>query len=394
MKKILIETAQWGKITSFVLFTIGLLLIGCNTDKAREKKEIDMLQSFYQEYIIEQSKVSTYNPQKIDSIKTFYCSAGLLEKLSQLELDYDPFLSAQDCDEVFLKRMTIKAETGNPGVYEVMFDNSVIDPSYENTHIRLQVAEGKISAIIGLTDEIKEGVVTENIAKKDSVSANELDYAQIQNNENLVPMLIPEGRYEIGTLESVISKTWMEFYRDVKTGEYHVAKAQYAIGTYHDDCLGLDQEKLKSSRNCLFYLNMPTLKETKVDSISIGTGYITPKHPFVINFNGSRYTLQAEAQISEDHIFNPDQEYGYWKKYRMTLKKDDLPEALLFNIPEFTDSVLRLLFAGDIDGDGKLDLVFDSHTWYESDAKTVFLSSLATDGIIVKAASFELSYDC
>ena len=93
-------------------------------------------------------------------------------------------------------------------------------------------------------------------------------------------------------------------------------------------------------------------------------------------------------------LFRSGEEYGDWKDYRMTLKKDNNPEILLFKIPEFKDSVLRLLFAGDIDKDGKLDLVFDAHTWYEEANITVFLSSLATDGILVKAASFSIQYDC
>lgn len=66
---------------------------------------------------------------------------------------------------------------------------------------------------------------------------------------------------------------------------------------------------------------MPTLKAGKVDSVSIGRGYIEPKTPFVIDFNGARYTLQVEAKTSEDTPYQAGEEYGDWKDYRMTLKK-------------------------------------------------------------------------
>lgn len=244
-----------------------------------------------------------------------------------------------------------------------------------------------------LTDSIKEELAAENDAIKEE-SADNTDYAAAQNEANLVPMLIPGGRYAPGTLETAIDTTWMEFYRDTKTGDYYVDKAQYAISSYYDDCLELNQGSLDSPRNGLFYLNMPTLKAVKIDSVSVGRGYIDPKTPLVIDFNGARYTLEVEAKPSEDIPYQAGEEYGDWKDYRMTLKKDNDPKILLFKIPEFRDSVLRLLFAGDIDKDGKLDLVFDAHTWYEEANITVFLSSLATDGILVKAASFSIQYDC
>ena len=254
-----------------------------------------------------------------------------------------------------------------------------------------KASENKESS--ALTDSIKEGLIAKNDTIEEE-SADKTDYAATQNEADLIPILIPGGRYDPGTLETAIDKTWMEFYRDTITGDYHVDKAQYVISSYYDDCLELNQGGLDSPRNCLFYLNMPTLKAGKVDSVSIGRGYIEPKTPFVIDFNGARYTLQVEAKTSEDTLYQAGEEYGDWKDYRMTLKKDNNPEILLFKIPEFKDSVLRLLFAGDIDKDGKLDLVFDAHTWYEEANITVFLSSLATDGILVKAASFSIQYDC
>lgn len=43
-----------------------------------------------------------------------------------------------------------------------------------------------------------------------------------------------------------------------------------------------------------------------------------------------------------------------------------------------------MLFAGDIDGDGKLDFIFGANRDYEEDRALLFLSSKAENGEAVK----------
>lgn len=378
--------------TTICLLTV-CLLVGCKTSNTPDKN-IEMLHAFYKAYIVEQSKVSNDALAKIDSLKNSYCSAELLAQISRLELDYDPFLSAQDCDEGYLDRMSIGKVEEKAHIYQVVFNDSIINPNYKNREIQLKVLEGRITDILGVTDS--EALAAANDATEKNDSETEIDDRAMLNAHNLVPILIPGGRYEVGTIEKNIDESWMELYRDSVTGKYHISKAKYSIETYYDECLGENQGSLTSLREGLFFINMPTLKMGVIDSIDIGTGYAAPDRNLTITFNGSHYTLRVTAEVSDDefHPFDQDQEYGYWKNYRMTLRKDNLSEVPLFDIKEFSNSVLRLLFAGDIDGDGKLDLVFDSHEWYESVAVTVFLSSIAPNGIIVKAGVAELSYDC
>lgn len=211
-----------------------------------------------------------------------------------------------------------------------------------------------------------------------------------------VEMLLPGGRYTIGKESKIINNSWKEFYRDSITGNYYVDRAKYTVNTYIDECLEMECEYIESNRNALFFINMPTLKNGIVDSIPIGTGYIAPETPMVIDFNSSKYTISVFAELSAENKgdYEPNKEYSYWCNYKMTLCKDNSQEVELFNIDKFDDSILRLLFAGDIDGDGKLDLIFDSHINYEEESITLFLSSLADNGIITRVAEASISYDC
>ncbi|NUO74799.1 MAG: hypothetical protein HOQ32_02175 [Lysobacter sp.] len=58
------------------------------------------------------------------------------------------------------------------------------------------------------------------------------------------------------------------------------------------------------------------------------------------------------------------------------------------------DAAPALLFAGDVDRDGKLDLIFDLSDHYNVSRPTLFLSSRARDGELLHAASHYESVGC
>ena len=58
------------------------------------------------------------------------------------------------------------------------------------------------------------------------------------------------------------------------------------------------------------------------------------------------------------------------------------------------DGSLRLYFAGDLDRDGRLDLVFDTSDHYNLSRPTLLLSSLAADGTLVGEAAQYQSVGC
>lgn len=58
------------------------------------------------------------------------------------------------------------------------------------------------------------------------------------------------------------------------------------------------------------------------------------------------------------------------------------------------DATPRLLFAGDLDRDGRLDLVLDTTWHYNVSRPTLFLSSLARDDEVVREAAANASVGC
>lgn len=138
------------KIKLTVLFTL-FIITGLNAQvKVCADPSCKMLQNFYIEYVTEVSKLPT-DFKKIASIKKKYCSVYLIERLKRKELDYDPFLNAQDSEIELLKTLTIKKDLKMANAYNISY---LWDEENPPITIKLLVvkekSDYKINSILGL----------------------------------------------------------------------------------------------------------------------------------------------------------------------------------------------------------------------------------------------------
>lgn len=122
------------KIIKYSLLLVFLLsLNSCkqqNTDKDKtssvvesiKDKDIQFLKDFYEEYLSACSEQPN-NYSTLENIKKKYLSEDLYNKLNIAELDYDPFLDAQDCDESWIKTIEIKAVLSKEGTYQLFYND-------------------------------------------------------------------------------------------------------------------------------------------------------------------------------------------------------------------------------------------------------------------------------
>lgn len=103
---------------------------------------------FYTSYITENIEM---NDQKVSELKKKYITSQFLDKLQKLNLDYDPFVNAQDYDEDWLKTLKVIRNKEINGVYEVYrFDN--YNKRYVCIKLRIIKENGqyKIDSIVSL----------------------------------------------------------------------------------------------------------------------------------------------------------------------------------------------------------------------------------------------------
>lgn len=110
---------------SFLITVSMLLNFVCSAQiNASNDGAITMLRQFYTSYITEESKMSS-NEEKLNSIKKQYCTKKILKKIQQdEELEYDPFLHAQDADTDWLKTLTISKDPQKANAYIVSYLSS------------------------------------------------------------------------------------------------------------------------------------------------------------------------------------------------------------------------------------------------------------------------------
>lgn len=69
-------------------------------------------------------------------------------------------------------------------------------------------------------------------------------------------------------------------------------------------------------------------------------------------------------------------------------------KSLLVAQPNFDDRMINLIFAGDIDADGILDLIIDTSRHYNATSPTICLSKPADKGEVVKPIGGHTSIGC
>ncbi len=115
MKKLLIIV-----LLAQISFSFKMYAQDSSSATISEGQIIKDLKSFYTLYITENAK-NQPNEKLLSTIKHKYCSEKLLQKLSLEELDYDPFLNAQDCDIEWLKTLSVIKESKSKNKYVVSF---------------------------------------------------------------------------------------------------------------------------------------------------------------------------------------------------------------------------------------------------------------------------------
>lgn len=138
----------------FLAITLGLSTHPLPTHaRPANDAAVQMLKEFYTKYITEITKTSP-STKKLNAIRKQYCTAGLLTRIKEIEVDTDPFLNAQDADDNWLKTLSVSKDSQkSKGVYVVSFlDNE----SKEKITARLLVVKDgddyKIDGITFLTE--------------------------------------------------------------------------------------------------------------------------------------------------------------------------------------------------------------------------------------------------
>jgi hypothetical protein len=239
--------------------------------------------------------------------------------------------------------------------------------------------------------------ISNKIPLKDSIQDNEISSGEESDND--FDILLPRSyrTYDNKNPVSSLNEDWIALYEE--NGEYYLGKADFKIEKGFDECSGDSLKSILPKNKTIVFMDYPKLNVGKLKSLKIDKHKIWPKEKVTYTFNGLNYIFRAEGKVlSEFKVTSDDDGEEIFKNvehYKLYLTIGNNAEELLLTEDSFHDTFVELLFAGDIDGDGKLDLVFSASRDYEEERMILFLSSKAeNDKTIKKVSEIAVQFDC
>jgi hypothetical protein len=216
-------------------------------------------------------------------------------------------------------------------------------------------------------------------------------------------VLLQDGFHADEVWRNAKNQIWYGLFQN-KIG-FYIEKTKISTNRFQDEVYG-DEDgqktgwwvKTDKKDTCIVLLSNINLPEGKVKTAEIDVKQLQlyeknkpfplhsfsllPSDKFNFDFNNIKYTLFATGE----NIYHGDEWFTY-KNYKTTLKAEDgttTIEQLIVASPSGSEHAIQVLWLGDIDQDGKLDLILDVSTQDNVSRVAVFLSSKATKNQLVK----------
>lgn len=232
----------------------------------------------------------------------------------------------------------------------------------------------------------------------ESISAVPLKKSDKNETKSGLEILLPnqyrdwEGENPVNHL----TRDWIDLYQE--NGSYYLGKADFTIERGYSECSGDSTKIIESNNRTLILINDPSLQSGKIKTVKLSKTKIWPGEKMLLKYNNNEYVLRAEGEIlSSGKVYTDTGEemFHQVKDYKLYISTGNSPETLFLEEESFNDTFVELLFAGDIDSDGKLDLIIQANRNYEEERAILFLSSKAgKNQVLKKSAEIAIQFDC
>lgn len=198
--------------------------------------------------------------------------------------------------------------------------------------------------------------------------------------------------YHGDEVKAKANQSWLGLYTDA-SGKSELKATKVSITMVNDQIIDEDP-KLKTgkriavpgSKKPLFVLSgIPGLKPG-----SVITSPLSKKEHLEVGQQIKLKVGTAESTL----IVTGKKNKEYRNNYTITLKSGGTTQQLLRHRQIDPETAPSLLWCGDLDGDGKLDLIMDTTDNYNVRNVTVFLSGKAKPGSLVKKVAEQFATGC
>jgi len=177
--------------------------------------------------------------------------------------------------------------------------------------------------------------------------------------------------------DNLEQENWFGLFKGAQ--RYYIAATPVTVKAVYDAIVDEDSTKDITGREVLVPNNDTCvllmshledfLKAHEVEPALLPRDRVKPGESITIRYRDVEYTLSATgnsrmAGENDEYIWN-------YKLYLTAAKNGTTVKQMLAAFPSFDDQMVTLLFAGDIDGDGKLDFIIDTTNHYNVTVPTL-----------------------
>ena len=157
---------------------------------------------------------------------------------------------------------------------------------------------------------------------------------------------------------------------------------------------GWEVKTSNSDTSFLLISGVEGLSKRKIVPATIRKKEILPGESTTFSYNGITYTLYATGN---KHNESKDSNFYLVSNYRLFIKatiNGTERNQMLVSSRVCDDTMIEILFAGDIDGDNIPDLIINTSYHYNAIVPTLYLSKPAGDKEILKVMGWHVSVGC
>ncbi|VXB67523.1 conserved hypothetical protein [Flavobacterium sp. 9AF] len=196
-----------------------------------------------------------------------------------------------------------------------------------------------------------------------------------------------------------IKKDWYGLF--IKENVFYLKKTKLITKRVNDPILD-ENEKDKTAwdisseikdTSIILIENIPFLSEGKIKNYALSQ-YIYPNDTLKFNFLNKDYIIYATGSKRKESENSNGYIVWNYKLYLTTVNNGIEHTDLLVAKGRFDDAMINIIFAGDIDQDGNLDLLIDTSNHYNVTSPTLYLSKPAEEGHCITPIATHTSVGC
>lgn len=224
----------------------------------------------------------------------------------------------------------------------------------------------------------------------------------VSTTEKFSAKIIREGFYHSDEVWNDITKdTWVGIFTNGHN--FYSKKCNLKATRCIDDTMEEDSTTEKTGWNIkttekdssiLLISGLSNLQTGNISALNLSQKQLLPNESMRVQFLGKTYRLYATGIKQQDKNNPTEYQISNYKLYISTIKRGKQITTLLVKEDSFDDAMITILFGGDIDQDGFLDLLIDTSNHYNAESPTLFLSSPSDEKAILKAVANHVRVGC